>query len=262
MPSWGAIEMTAADRLIEEIMAASRIPTGRRRREVLRELRAHVEDFMIVRLQDGHTESDVERLLLEQFGDQLQIACQFASVYRRERIALHLAGFLIATALVSGIVSGVAIALQAGLAFGFGNPVMSLFASRHTLIEAINILSTTSVYLGLIVLERFFQRPLAVLAAFAVALLAVFHLIGLPLPFVLFGFANGVSLRMVQVAVRHSVARFFGVLACFATLAAFFFHPSSSALAATAVSWLIMGSAYHLMTRVAARVDRALLGSL
>jgi len=45
-------------------------------------------------------------------------------------------------------------------------------------------------------------------------------------------------------------------------LGAVFFHPSSSAVLATAASWLIMGSAYHLMTHLAARVDRALLARL
>ena len=67
-------------------------------------------------------------------------------------------------------------------------------------------------------------------------------------------------LRGVQLAVRHPAARLGAVLACFAVLGAVFFHPSLSALLASAASWLIMGSAYYLMTHVAARVDRALLG--
>src|SRR5215831_15285884 len=74
MPCWGASEMTTAEWLIDEIMAASRIPSEGRRREVLRELRAHVEDFVSAGRQSGRCEEDIERLLLERFGDPRQIA--------------------------------------------------------------------------------------------------------------------------------------------------------------------------------------------
>jgi hypothetical protein len=90
----------------------------------------------------------------------------------------------------------------------------------------------------------------------------VFATAGFPLQFVLFGFANGSLLRGIQLAVHQPVARLGAVLACFGVLSAVFFHPSWPALGASATSWLIMGSAYHLMTHVAARVDRALLGRL
>src|SRR5215813_5201518 len=98
MPCWGASEMTTAERLIDEIMAASRIPSEGRRREVLRELRAHVEDFVSAGRQSGRSEADIERLLVERFGNPQQIARQFAWVYRRECVALHLGAFLISTA--------------------------------------------------------------------------------------------------------------------------------------------------------------------
>jgi hypothetical protein len=254
--------MTAAERLIDEIMAASRISFARRRREVLRELRAHVEDFVSAARQSGRAEADIERLLVERFGDPRQIARQFAWVYRRERAALHLGAFLISTVLVSLAISAAAIAMQAGMAFGFGAPMLRVFGSRHTAIEALDILATAAAYVGLISLGRFFARPLAVLAAVAAGLLVVFAVAGLPPQFVLFGFANGALLRRIQTALRRPVARLGAVLACFGVLSALFFHPSWSALAASATNWLIMGSAYHLMTHLTARVDRALLGRL
>jgi hypothetical protein len=254
--------MTAAERLIEEIMAASRIPFARRRREVLRELRAHVEDFVSAGRHSGRAEADIERLLVERFGDPRQIARQFAWVYRRERAALHLGAFLISTILVSLTISAAAIALQAGMTFGFGAPMLRVFGSRHTAIEALDILATAAAYVGLISLGRFFGRPLAVLAAVAAGLVVVFAVAGLPPQFVLFGFANGVLLRRIQTAVRWPVARLGAVLACFGVLSAVFFHPSWSRLAGSAANWLIMGSAYHLMTHVTARVDRALIGRL
>jgi hypothetical protein len=254
--------MRAGERLIDEIMAASRIPFARRRREVLRELRAHVEDFVRAGRLSERSEEDIERLLVERFGDPRQIARQFAWVYRRERAALHLAAFLISTVLVSLAISAAAIATQAGMAFGFGAPILRIFGSRHTAIEALDILSTAAAYVGLISLGRFFGRPFAVLGVITVGLAAVFAATGLPPRFVLFGFANGSMLRGVQVAVRHPAARLGAMVACFAVLGMVFFHPSWTGFVATAASWSIMGSAYYLMTHIAARVDRALLGRL
>ena len=251
--------MTTAERLIDEIMAGSRLPSERRRREVLRELRAHMDDFVSAGRQSGRGEEEIERGLREQFGDPRQIARQFAWVYRRERASLHLGGFLISTALVSVVISAAAISMQAGVRFGLGAPMAG---TRHTAIEALDILASAAAYLGLLALGRFFLRPLAVLAVVAGALSAGFAATGLPPQFILFGFANGALLRGIQLTVRHPALRLGAALACFAALGAVFFHPSSSALAATAASWLVMGLAYHLMTYIAARVDRAVLGRL
>jgi hypothetical protein len=254
--------MTAVQRLIDEIVAASGIPFAKRRRDVIRELRAHVEDFVSAERQSGRGEEDIERQLLERFGDPRQIARHFAWVYQRERTALHLGGFLIASVVVSVVISAAAIPMQAGMMFGFGLSARPVFGSWHTAIVALDILSSTAAYLGLLSLARFFERPLAVLAAIAAALLTVFAVANLPAQFILFGFANGALLRGIQVSVRHPALRLGAALASFGVLGVVFFHPSSSALVATAASWLIMGLAYHLMTRVAARVDRALLRRL
>ncbi len=254
--------MTISERFIDEIVAASRIPSAKRRRDVLRELRAHVEDFVSTGRQSGRGEEEIERLLLERFGDPRQIARQFAWVYRRERAALHFAGFLISTVAVSVVISAAAIPMQAGMMFGFGAPARLVFGSWHTAVVALDILASAAAYLGLLSLARFFRRPLAVLAVVATALLALFVAAGLPPQFILFGFSNGALLRGIQASIRHPALRLGAALACFGVLGAVFFRPSSSALVATAASWLIMGSAYHLMTHVAALVDRALLTRL
>src|SRR5262249_56695747 len=107
-------------------------------------------------------EADIERLLVERFGDPRQIARQFAWVYRRERAALHLGAFLISTVLVSLVISAAAIAMQAGMAFGFGAPMLRVFGSRHTAIEALDILATAAAYVGLITLGRLSGRPFVV----------------------------------------------------------------------------------------------------
>jgi hypothetical protein len=250
--------MTGADRLIEEIMAAARIPSGKRRSEVLRELRAHIEDF--AQEHSGMGGSEIERVLRERFGDPRQVAEQFAWVYRRERAAWHLGGFLLSTVVVSLIMAVTAIAIHTAIMAGFGSG--RGFNARHSASVALDILATAATYLGLISLGRFFARPLMVLAAIAAALFVVFMAAGLPSQYIVFGFVNGALLYGVQLADLHPSVRLFAALACFAALGAIFFHPSSSAVVATATSWMIMGSAYHLMTRIAARVDRAVLGRL
>ena len=53
--------MATTERLIDEIMAASRIPSEKRRREVSRELRAHIEDFVSAGRRSGRDEEDIER---------------------------------------------------------------------------------------------------------------------------------------------------------------------------------------------------------
>jgi hypothetical protein len=254
--------MTGTERLIDEIMAASQIPSRKCRRDVLRELRAHVEDFVSVGGESGCAEEDIERLLLERFGDPQQIARQFAWVYRRERAALHLGAFLISTVVVSLVISAAAIPMHAGMMIGFGAPSKVAFGSWHTAIVALDILASSAAYMGLLCLGRFFRRPLAVLAVIAAALFAAFAAAGIPPQFILFGFANGALLRGIQGAVRSPALQLAAALACFGVLGTVFFHPSSSALIATAASWLIMGSAYHLMTHAAARADRALLRRL
>src|SRR5437868_7200524 len=117
------VKVTTSERLIHQIMAAARIPCERRRREVLRELHAHMEDFVSAGRQSGRPEEEIERLLLERFGNPSQIARQFAWVYRRERAALCLGAFLFSTVVVSLVISAAAIGMRAGIALGAGAPV-------------------------------------------------------------------------------------------------------------------------------------------
>ena len=259
MLCWRASDMTSTELLIDQIVAKARIPSKRRRREVVRELQTHLEDFADARRQSGHSEKEIELLLLERFGDPAQIARQFAWVYRRERMVLHFGGFLLSTILVSFLITVTAIPLQVGILAGFGVPAGIIFDSRHMAAVAFDILTSAGAYLGLLSLERFVRQPLTVLAVVVAVLLGIFVAAGLRPQCILFGFMNGALLRGIELGVRHPALRLAAALVCFGLLGAVFFHPPSSALVATSASWLVMGSAYHLMTRIAVRVDQALL---
>ncbi len=136
---------------IGEIVSAARIPSERRRREVLRELQAHIDDFVCGARRAGHTEEEAERLAIASFGDPRQIAVQFGWVYRKQRAILRFSVFVISTITVSAAIAAMVMSLQAGLAIGFGVPSFQrMFSARHTLIEAADILASAAAYVGLI----------------------------------------------------------------------------------------------------------------
>ena len=263
--------MRAADRLLDGIVNASQIPSGKRRREVQRELRCHIEDFVIAARAAGHGRDEIEKLVLAHFGDPAQIAQNFAWVYRNERRMLRTFAYTLSTVLLASCLAAAVLAIQAGLAFGFGTPVVTVLASRHTVIEALDILGSVAAYLGLISLENIFESRRFPKAAFLLtAIVAILILscavAGLPMAFLVFGLLNGVFFRAVQLFAAPKAVRFGIVAVCFplagVVLVLLRSPASPGALAATCVSWFVMGTGYQLMAQFAARVDQALLHRL
>src|SRR5579872_469542 len=150
--------MRATEALIEEIVASSQIPSGKRRREVARELRSHIEDFVLVARRAGQTDDEIESLVLANFGDPRQIGLNFAWVYRRERTVLRFSVFGLCTLAVASLISAAVLAMQACAAIGFGVPILRALGTRHTMIEAVDILATAAAYVGFISLENLFDR--------------------------------------------------------------------------------------------------------
>src|SRR5216684_3478912 len=126
--------MYAANELIDCIVNSSRIPSEKRRGEIQRELRSHIEDFVVAAREAGRDPDEIEKLVLANFGDPDQIAQGFAWVYRHERRRLRAFAYTASTVLLASSLLAAILATQAGLAFGFGTPIM--LVSRHTLIEA------------------------------------------------------------------------------------------------------------------------------
>src|SRR5579862_9627727 len=124
--------MRIAEELIERIVSSPQIPAGRRRREIQRELRCHVDDLVAAARELGSKPEDIEKQLVARFGDPDQIAREFAWVYRRERRALRLLAFALSTVLIASGLSAAVLVMQSGLAFGFGIPIMRVLASPHT----------------------------------------------------------------------------------------------------------------------------------
>jgi hypothetical protein len=263
--------MRAVDELIDCIVNSSRIPSGMRRRDIERELRCHIDDFIAAAREAGCGQDEIEKLVLANFGDPDQIARDFAWVYRHERRRLRVIVFTLSTVFLASSLLAAILAMRAGLAFGFGTPIMRVLAGRHTLIEALDILASVAVYLALTALESLFvSHPFQKTALLLFGILALIIVscaaAGLHTAFLFFGLVNGVFFRAIQLFVKPKVARVSIVVICFplaGLVLAILRSPFSQvASAATCASWLVMGAGYQLMTHFAARVDAALLSGL
>ena len=263
--------MRAAEELIDSIVHSSRIPSGKLRQEIQRELRSHIEDFVIAARESGRDQSEVERLVIANFGDPDQIANGFSWVYRHERRRLRAVAFTLSTVFLASSLFGAILAAQTGVAFGFGIPVMKVLASRHTVIEALDVLASVAAYLGMISLENLFKtqpfrKAAGLLTLIDIILLASCDAGGLHPTFLIFGLVNGIFSRALQLFVTPKLARVGAVAVCFPVaglvLARLRSPISQVALVATCVSWLAMGIGYQLMAHLAARIDAALLNGL
>jgi hypothetical protein len=260
----------AADELIHSIVNCSRIPAGRQR-EIQRELRSHIEDFVGAAREAGCSQDEIERAVLANFGDPGQIAQGFAWVYRHERRGLRVFAYTLSTVLLASSLLAAILAIQAGLAFGFGTPIMKVLASRHTVIEALDILASVGAYLGVTSLESLFKSHRFQKAAFLLTVICTILMVSgaaaaWHTTFLFYGLVNAVFFRAIQLFVNPQVARVGIVVVCF-PLAGLVFAllrspVSQVGLAATCASWLVMGAGYQLMTHLAARVDAALLNGL
>jgi hypothetical protein len=260
-----------AEELIDRIVNSSQIPPGKRRREIQRELRAHIEDFVDAAREAGREWHEIEQLALANFGDPGQIAQAFAWVYRHERRTLRVFAYALSVLLLACSLLAAIVTTQAGLAFGLGTPIMKTLASRHTVMEGLDILASVAAYLGLTALESLFenrglQKATVLLTAIVVILVGLCAGVGLRTSFLLFGLVNGVFCRVIQLFVTRKAVRAGIVVICFpltGVLLALLRAPVSQlALAATCVSWLVMGVGYLLMTDLSVRLDAALLKGL
>jgi len=261
----------SVDELIDRILSCSQIPPGKRQREIQRELRAHVEDFVIAAREGGRGQDEIEKLVLAHFGDPSQIARGFAWVYRYERRRLRIFVYTLSTVLLASTLFPAILATQAGLALGFGTRVFNPFTTRHTVIEALDIVMSVAAYLGLVSLEGLFERrPFQKAAFLLVAIVGVVTVLcrtaGLHITVLVFGLVNGVFFRAVQQFVTPRVARAGIVAICFLVagfVSALMWSPVSNMhRVASCASWLAMGAGYLVMIDLAARVDAALVNGL
>ncbi|PWU10076.1 MAG: hypothetical protein C5B51_04950 [Terriglobia bacterium] len=263
--------MYAADELVDQIVNSSQIPSGKRRQEIQRELRSHIEDLVEAARETGRDDDEIKKMVVASFGDPAQIAGAFAWVYRRERAIMRVCMFLLSSLAVTSLMLPPILALQAGIAIGFGTSVSNVLASPHTVIETLDVLFTITTYTGLVALEELFERnrsfkALALLVLAFAVLMGGCATVGFRVRFLVFGLVNGSFFRTCQVFIKSGTARtgivvaglaLFGLIS-FEVMPFRFHH----ALMATGASWLVMGAAYRQMPDVVSRIDAALFQCL
>jgi hypothetical protein len=263
--------MRTTEELIESVVNSSKIPSSVRRREIERELRSHIEDFVMAARESGRDQGEIEDLVRAHFGDPRDIANGFAWVYRHERRRLRAIAFALSTLFLAVSLFVAILATQAGLAMVSGTPMIKVLASRHTAIEGLDILVSVVAYLGFISLETFFksrqfQKAASLLILIDAVLMVLASAAGLRANVLLFGLVNALFLRALQSFVTAKVARVSIVVVCFPLAGLVLMlqrMPVSQArVVATCASWLAMGIGYQLMTDYAGRADAALSNGL
>ena len=263
--------MRAADELIDRIVNSSQLPSERQRREIQRELRSHLEDFVFSAREAGRAPGEIEELVRANFGDPARIAQGFAWVYRHERRRLRALAYTLSIVLLASCLLAAILTMQAGLAFSLGRPITKLLASRHTVIETLDIFASVAAYLGVTSLENVFESHQFQKAAFLLVLIDAILMAscaaaGLQANFLVLGLVTGLFFRVIQLFITPVVARVGIVVVCFPlaglTMALLRSPASQVSLALTSVSWLCMGVGYQLVTHLAARVDAAFLNGL
>lgn len=263
--------MRSTDELIDRIVNLSQIPAARRRQEIRRELVSHIEDLVLAAQEAGCEQAEIEKFVLARFGDAEHIARGFAWVYRYERRKLRALAFTLSTLLLTSGLLAMALATQAGLALGFGRPIMQALASPHTAIEALDILASVVAYLGITSLENIFathrfRNAALLLTVMLGGVMVMCAVAGLHIRFPLFGFVTGIFFRAVKLFVTPTLARIGIVVVGFPliglALVLLRSPVSPAALATMYSSWLVLGAGYQLMTQLAARVDAAFMNGL
>jgi len=154
--------MNFEERLIEEVLASSGIVSARRRGEVARELRAHLEDAIEEARAAELCEPDIAQLIARRFGGPEEIARRFADVYRAERRAVYFIAFFILAAAALVAVSAFVGAVQITVAIGMGHTADWAFPPDHLTWEIALLAGLTLGYLGLHFTTHLFkQRRLA-----------------------------------------------------------------------------------------------------
>jgi hypothetical protein len=152
--------MTApGEDLIERVLARSRVPGERRRREIMEELRAHLEDSADAIRAAGCEENTIERMVERRFGDADALAQDFAVAYAPERCLRHAVGVIaqLAAALLGAtfVIGG----FQSLIAIWTAEPIRVAFT--HATPELVGIAAIALGYCGPAFAARLGVRPAA-----------------------------------------------------------------------------------------------------
>lgn len=151
--------MTHPDHIVSRVILLAKLPGNKRRCEVEKELRAHLDDLAEEASSQGYDDVATVRIARMRFGEPDEVAAAFASVYAPERLArriLHLA--LLVTASVVAVVVVIATVQSLAAICTAGSIVSTLRDINH---EVFGFGAIAAGYCSLYVGERFFPTSLA-----------------------------------------------------------------------------------------------------
>lgn len=97
------------DGIVRRVISRSDFLDAAQRREIERELRAHVEDIVEEARAQGHDEATIAQIVEARFGRPQEVAAAFRTVYARERLILNVVrvgSLLLASLVAVGLVVG------------------------------------------------------------------------------------------------------------------------------------------------------------
>ena len=248
--------MDACDDLIRRIVSQSGIMTPRGRRDLQRELRAHLEDAIEEARSQGYDEANIPRIICDRFGDPDEIAHEFALAHRVERRAISMVYSVAWLGLSMLTVAGLILALQLAVAVCSGMSPSNAFS--HLREEMISFGSLALGYMGLYLEERLFQnrrfiKAFAVNSAlFTFLFTLTFFAMHLTALTPVLAFVSGVAVRALQQTVIRR-AWFLGTaipmaMACLIAGPLVDAHSRFPLWAAALVKWTGLTAACYVLT--------------
>lgn len=151
--------MTSMERIISQVIALAKLPGDKSRRDVAKELRAHLDDLTEEVRSQGYDGEAAARIVRMRFGEPEEVAAGFASVYGAERFARRIlqSAILVLASMVAVVV--VVGTLQSIAAYCTATPIASILRNIHG--EAFGFAAITAGYCSVYAGERLFPTSLA-----------------------------------------------------------------------------------------------------
>jgi hypothetical protein len=238
--------MSAAPALIQRIVSDAGIVSLRRRRDLERELAAHLEDLQ------GEDPA-------VHFGDPAEISQAFTRVYALERIAFYTGGICLVAAISWMASAAIVGAVQFLMAKALGFSPAKLFSPEHLLWETVQMAALTAGCLGIHYSQKMFSRWRLAKASALVGL--VFAVSALAVELSLPGHGRVVLMAflwafLVSILSPHRLLWIVGA-GLFAALGLTFAHAPAQALFASI--WITLAVCCQLTLVMAGAFDRHIL---
>jgi uncharacterized protein (UPF0335 family) len=150
--------VTHLDRIISRVILLAKLPGNKRRCEVEKELRAHLDDLTEEARSQGYDDQAAAGIVRMRFGEPEEVAAAFASVYAPERLAKRILQSAILVTVSTVAVVAVIGTVQSIAAICTATSIMATLRDIHR--EVFGFAAITAGYCSLYAGERLFPTSL------------------------------------------------------------------------------------------------------